>query len=191
MALLDAGCGTGRDTEAFIRSRFRVTAFDISPAMARKCSRRIRALKASTNSSEAERAAQSSCEEMSFDEVRYRNEFDAVWAAASLLHVPKSEFPSILERLMQAMKPRGVLFMSLKYGTGEAEFDSRYYSYFRRSELIGILRVIPHAKILDIWLTDSRGKRLTRYKALAASLKLTFGGTPDGWVNVLVAKALR
>lgn len=189
--LLDVGCGTGRDTAAFIRSGFEVTAFDISPAMVRRCRRRIRELKSSADTEEASRANKSICEELAFDELRYRNEFDAVWASAALLHVSKREFPVILQSLVQSLKPHGVLFMSFKYGMGEAEFDSRHYSYFRRGELQKIVKNIPHANIRDIWLTNSMGVRLSRPSSLLASLRIAFKQSSNSWVNVLVTKSLR
>jgi SAM-dependent methyltransferase len=36
--ILDAGCGSGRDSKAFLDLQFRVRAFDASPELARKAS---------------------------------------------------------------------------------------------------------------------------------------------------------
>jgi SAM-dependent methyltransferase len=189
--LLEAGCGTGRDAAAFIADGFVVTAFDVSPAMVRKCSRRIRELKKNPNSQIAERATSSVCDEKTFDEVRYRNEFDAVWASASLLHIPKKDLFDTIQRLVQSLKPDGVLFMSFKYGIGEAEFDSRHYSYFRRKELRIILDNIPNATILEMWLTDQKGEKLPPFGALMAALRLSAKRKSGCWVNVIVKKNLR
>lgn len=186
--LLEAGCGTGRDAAAFISDGFEVTAFDISPAMVRLCNRRIRALKESGSEIERSAADQSRCEELAFDEIRYRNEFDAVWASASLLHLPKHEIRPTIERLVRALRLNGVLFMSFKHGRGEAIFDSRHYSYYRRSELSEIVRRIPNAQLHEIWLSDSKGKKLSWCRAALASWKLEFTGKPQMWVNVLIRK---
>jgi len=39
--ILDAGCGSGRDSRAFIECGYRVTAFDASPELARLACRHI------------------------------------------------------------------------------------------------------------------------------------------------------
>ncbi|MEJ0091334.1 MAG: class I SAM-dependent methyltransferase [Limisphaerales bacterium] len=189
--LLEAGCGTGRDAAAFISDGFEVTAFDVSPAMVRKCNRRIRELKSSTDPQISDRAAKSSCDEKTFDEVRYRNEFDSVWASASLLHLPKRDLPDAVQRLVQSLKPDGVMFLSFKYGIGESEFDSRHYSYFRRRELETILLRIPGVFITDIWLTNRNGKRLSISAAFMEALSLAAQRKSGCWLNVLVKKTLR
>jgi|GEM_PF-3018678 len=189
--LLEAGCGTGRDVAAFIRDGFAVTAFDVSPAMGRKCNRRIRELRSNPDPQIAERAINSVCDEKTFDEVQYRNEFDAVWASASLLHLPKRDLPDAIQRLTQSLKLDGVMFMSFKYGIGEAEFDSRHYSHFRRRELRTTLSKIAGAEVLEVWLTDRSGKTLSNVATLFAALRLTAQRRSGCWVNVLVKKSLR
>lgn len=189
--LLEAGCGTGRDTAAFIVAGFIVTAFDLSPAMVRRCNRRIRELKKSLDEQIARRASSSVCDEKAFDEVRYRNEFDAVWASASLLHIPKRDLPNAMQRLVQSIKRDGVMFMSFKYGIGEAEYDSRHYSYFRRRELKNILNKIAHTTIVDMWLTDHNGQPLSRLGTLEAALQLTNERKSRCWINVIIKKSLR
>lgn len=62
----------------------------------------------------------------------FREEFDGIWACASLLHVPKAELNDVLQRLKHAAKRGGILFVSLKEGDGERlSEDGRYFSYFR------------------------------------------------------------
>src|SRR5437879_4481189 len=73
--ILDAGCGSGRDAKAFLTRGYRVTAFDASPQMA-----------ANTSSLTGQE-----CKILSFQQMKFRDEFDGIWACASLLHVPKSE----------------------------------------------------------------------------------------------------
>ena len=189
--LLDAGCGTGRDTAAFIQSGFQVTAFDISPAMVRLCNRRIRGEQKSGIAEVAARANQSACLELSFDELNYRNHFDCIWASASLLHVPKAEFSKTVQRLVQALKPRGILFMSFKYGNGEAEFDSRHYSYFTPSDLRAFLANVQHARVGEVWMSDKNGKRISKLRAWWKSSGHREGESTGLWVNVLVEKQLR
>lgn len=71
--ILDAGCGSGRDTKYFAERGYKVTAFDASETMARLA---------------AEFTGQP-VQQMRFEDVAYENEFDGIWTAATLLHVPR------------------------------------------------------------------------------------------------------
>jgi hypothetical protein len=51
---------------------------------------------------------------MRFDELDAREVYDAIWASASLLHVPRSSLPEILAFVFEALKPRGLHFASYK-----------------------------------------------------------------------------
>ena len=98
--ILDAGCGSGRDSRAFLDRGYEVTAFDASAALVEKASallgRPVRRL--------------------TFQEMDYTEAFEGVWACASLLHVPRAEFDAVLARLARALVPGGVAFLSFKYG---------------------------------------------------------------------------
>jgi len=45
--------------------------------------------------------------------------YDAVWASASLLHVPRPDLPTVLGRLAAVTRPAGALAATLKEGDGE------------------------------------------------------------------------
>ena len=45
-----------------------------------------------------------------FDELDAREVYDAIWANASLLHVPRSSLPEILALVFEALKPDGLHF---------------------------------------------------------------------------------
>lgn len=46
--------------------------------------------------------------------------YDGVWTNAVLLHLSRDELPTVLQRLHRAVRPGGVLFASVKRGSGEA-----------------------------------------------------------------------
>ena len=49
-----------------------------------------------------------------------------VWACASLLHLDRDQLIPALSDIRQVLVSRGALFVSLKYGSGEAWETSRY-----------------------------------------------------------------
>jgi SAM-dependent methyltransferase len=185
--ILDAGCGTGRDAIEFIKLGFEVVAFDPSPAMLRYCNRKIRE---ATTVNETELAAKASrSQELTFDEVSFRNEFDGIWAAASLLHIPTQLMGETLKILFRALKPNGVLFFSLKYGVGEHEWDARFYTYYGRQGIRDILQNISQTREIATWLTDSSGKDLSEEQQTIAWNEEQSGRYDQSlWLNVLVRK---
>src|SRR5579863_7193950 len=94
--LLDAGCGPGRDTRAFLERGYKVTAIDASETMVTLATQltRQQALK------------------MRFQELAFCEVFDGIWACASLLHVPRHEMDAVFERFVMALKPGGVWYIS-------------------------------------------------------------------------------
>ena len=92
-AVLDAGCGSGRDARVFHDLGYRVTAMEPVPGLA--------AL--------AEAHIGLPVEVITFDQIAWRDRFDGIWACSSLLHVPADELPVILDRLRTALMPDGVL----------------------------------------------------------------------------------
>lgn len=121
--ILDAGCGSGRDSLIFQRLGFRVTAIDASLAMVHQA--RDIGVDASA---------------LTFQEITWEHCFDGIWASASLLHVPKTEMISVLRRLRRALKRDGFIFISLKEGEGErVEADGRFFDYFSADEFAAFL----------------------------------------------------
>lgn len=112
--ILDAGCGSGRDSRAFKQHGYSVVAFDASKKMCEMASKLL-------------------CQEvwqMKFDEISFDEEFDGIWACASLLHVAEMDLPDILEKLNRALKPHGTLYASFKYGEGQMQKGERTFINF-------------------------------------------------------------
>jgi SAM-dependent methyltransferase len=112
--ILDLGCGCGLDSEEILRLGFDAVPTDGAPEMAQKAEERL-------------------CmpvRVMRFDQLDIDCEFDAVWAHASLLHVPVNSLPCILLLVFKALKPGGYHFANYKSG-GQAGRDQfqRYFNY--------------------------------------------------------------
>ncbi len=113
-SILDAGCGSGRDSLVFKQKGFTVEAFDASEAMVENtCS-----------------LAQIPVRKLLFQEMDYINRFDGIWACASLLHVPKQELKAVFTLLAQALKPKGFLYCSFKNREEDFEKDGRVFTCF-------------------------------------------------------------
>ena len=81
--ILDLGCGSGRDSRAFLALGYQVTAIDGSPAIA--------ALASSYLNQEVQ--------VMKLQEIDWHNRFDGIWACGVLVHLPKSETLHNIQRL--------------------------------------------------------------------------------------------
>lgn len=117
--ILDAGCGSGRDSKFFLEQGLKVDAIDASEKMCQAASEYI--------------GQTVSC--LSFEKLDVRERYDGIWACASLLHLEKEELPAILKKFYNALKPEGILYASFKYGTEEEWRLGRFFSDYQLGEL--------------------------------------------------------
>ena len=99
----------------------------------------------------------------------WREEFDGVWACASLLHLPSPQLKMALNLIVGVLGRGGVLYVSLKEGHFEGVRDERW---FTDSTAAGLRRLLADTKTLDVirlWETaDARpGATTTWVNALA------------------------
>ncbi len=145
--IADAGCGSGRDTKVFLQRNYRVTAFDGSPEMARI---------ASINTGQR-------CGVVRFQEIQFDHEFDAIWACASLLHVPKHEIVCVLRRMTKALKPAGIIYASFIEGEGErVGADGRLYNSYTESSFKTLLQEIGGISQVSCWKSDQNAVPVNR-----------------------------
>jgi SAM-dependent methyltransferase len=137
--ILDAGCGVGRDALAFAGRGFAVVAFDASAEMVRLARERL--------------GSPTEVRRMRFDEVAWRDEFDGIWACASLLHVPASAFPTVAARMAIALRPSGVCYMSFKHGTCKRFTDGRLFTDHTEDSLRSALRGTG-LELAEAWVTN-------------------------------------
>ena len=135
--ILDAGCGSGRDAAAFATLGHRVTAFDASPALVALAARHL--------------GQPVQC--LRFQDIAWQEDFDGIWACASLLHVPGAELPDVMQRLCRALKPRGVLYASFNYGSGEREHQGRRFTDLDEPGLAALLQQVPGLEEVETWTT--------------------------------------
>jgi superfamily II DNA or RNA helicase/HKD family nuclease len=135
--ILDAGCGSGRDSKTFLARGFRVRAFDGSTELARMAGDLI---------GQPARVCR-------FEEFEDNHRYDGVWACASLLHIAEEALPSVLARLWQTLKPLGLLYVSFKLGDGERLHGERHFTDATEPRLRGWLRGLPDIERIECWIT--------------------------------------
>ena len=158
--ILDLGCGSGRDTKAFLEQGYRVDAADGSEELCRRASEYTGI----------------PVRHMLFQELDAQDIYDGVWSCASLLHLPKAELAPVLRKVANALKINGVLYASFKYGNYEGMRGGRFFSDFTEESLTEFWERVwreeySHIlKIREVWLTaDVRpGREEERWISLLA-----------------------
>ncbi len=154
--ILDLGCGSGRDSLYFERKGYRVTAVDGSIELCKHARSLV------------------DCEvlHMSFEDITFEDRFDAIWACASLLHIPKVKLPSLFTKLCKSLKSGGVLYCSFKYGDFEGERNGRYFTNMTEISFPLLLVNTPALSISSFAITGD----------------LRNGRTDEKWLNIIIKK---
>jgi len=134
--ILDAGCGSGRDTLYFLQQGYRVTAFDASAELVALASRLtgidVRCCR--------------------FDEVTLAEPVQGIWACASLLHVPQANLTATFAHLASLLEPGGWFYCSFKYGQGKVSRDGRTFTNLDEAGLEAVIKDTD-LKLKDSWQT--------------------------------------
>jgi SAM-dependent methyltransferase len=148
-SILDAGCGSGRDSLYYLQRGYKVTAFDASKELV-ALSSQLTGLPVL---------------HLRFQDVEFAHEFDAVWACASLLHVSRAEVDDALARLTKAMKSGGILYASFKYGESEWEKDGRVFNSYDEKSFSELLARHQGLELLQEWTSEDvrRGRNQERW----------------------------
>ena len=149
--ILDVGCGSGRDSKLFTNAGYNITAID-------GCK---------TFCDEVKKNVNCTVMNITFEQINFTDEFDGIWACASLLHVPSSEIKYILKKIIRSAKPGASIYLSFKYGNFEGMRNNRYFTDYTEKSFSKIADSIG-LKITEMWTTyDVRPSR------------------NDKWLNVL------
>lgn len=134
--ILDAGCGAGRDSKAFLNLGFDVEAFDASEKLALLASE-LTDIKVSVDL---------------FQTFASEKQFDAIWACASLLHVSLLDLPAVFLSLSKMLKSEGLFYCSFKYGEGEVTRNGRSFTNLNECGLAALIKGLP-LRIKQQWIT--------------------------------------
>ncbi len=134
-AVLEIGCGGGRDAALFLRKKYRYLGIDASRGL----------LKVAKQKNPGGTFRQMDLFRMTFP----TSSFDGVWTMATLLHVPKRRVAKVLRSVHRLLQPDGVFAVSVKEkkGVDEAFIDqdkyggvARFFVFYTKTEFVRILR---------------------------------------------------
>lgn len=135
--ILDFGCGSGRDTKYFLDAGLQVDAIDGSAELCRIASGYTGI----------------EVKQMLFQELAEREKYDGIWACSSILHLPKEELKPVLRNMLAALKEKGIIYTSFKYGEFEGERNDRYFTDFTIDTFKEFICDIDGLGIEEYWIT--------------------------------------
>jgi hypothetical protein len=107
-----------------------------------------------------------------FQQVDYKEEFDGVWASASLLHCHQDQLQDVIQRILVGLKGKAVAYISFKWGASPSVDDrGRHFTNHTNQSLRQLLENFSNAEILQIW--DS---------------EMVLRGQPQKWAYAIIRK---
>ncbi|GAB6137958.1 class I SAM-dependent methyltransferase [Halanaerobaculum tunisiense] len=142
--ILDAGCGSGRDSLYFLDQGYQVTAIDASKELVKLSSELI-----------GQEVLQ-----MKFQDMEFKEKFAGIWACASLLHVSREEIEEVFRKLTRALVTDGVIYMSFKYGDREVYRNGRLFNYYDEDSFRKLKNDFAELEVVKMWKTADVKKEI-------------------------------
>lgn len=136
--IMDFGCGSGRDSLAFIKAGYEVVSVDGSEEMCKV----------------AQKITGQPVIFSTFQDYIPDGKFDGVWACASLLHLTKNELPEVISKLCHCLTDGGILYMSFKYGSYVGDRNGRFYTDMTEESMSEIMSAFPEMHLVVEKLTS-------------------------------------
>jgi len=147
-SILDFGCGAGRDSLAFLQRGYQVDALDGSLELCKK----------------AHKLTKLNIQHLDFFDFNKREQYDGVWACASLLHIQTDKLPDVIGHIVISLKQSGAFYLSFKYGVFEGIRNDRFFNDFNNGKLTSLMQKFPELVEVDVWKTeDIRKDRQNEY----------------------------
>ena len=140
--ILDVGFGSGRDSLYFVNKGYEVISID---PVKEFCDN-------------AKDIGLANVYQLSIEDINYVNEFDGIWACASLLHIKSNKLVDVFNKCYKALKDKGVMYVSFKYGDFEGIIDDRYFTYLTKESFTNIINQ-TNFKIDKLWITEDKLNR--------------------------------
>lgn len=136
--ILDFGCGSGRDTKAFLEQGYQVEAIDGSEELCKL----------------ATQYTGIQVQHMLFQELSVKEKYDGIWACSSILHLPKDDLADVMRKMTTALKPNGIIYTSFKYGTFSGERNGRYFTDMTEAAFADFISNIEALQVEEQWISS-------------------------------------
>lgn len=137
--ILDAGCGSGRDSLYFKNRGHMVVPMETSEEICQKAGERIGQAVLYCN----------------YEEAHFKIPFDGIWACGSLLHFKEEKLIQVLKHFRYSLKQRGTIYTSFIYRTNEKQNGEFLNLGEKMAEEIFIAAGFDIDKM---WVTEDRGR---------------------------------
>ncbi|MCM1044336.1 MAG: methyltransferase domain-containing protein [Candidatus Gastranaerophilales bacterium] len=136
--ILDFGCGSGRDAKYFLDRGYLVEAADGSEELCKIASE----------------YAGIPVRHMLFEELDETDRYDGIWACSSILHLRRQELSEVMRKMACALKDRGIIYTSFKYGDFEGERNGRYFTDMTEVSFLKLMEDVENLRIEEQWVTS-------------------------------------
>lgn len=135
--ILDLGCGSGRDSKAFLQMGYDVVAVDGSQELCKLASEYIGQPVICTT----------------FQDYKPEGTFDGIWACASLLHLDYETVLQTMQKLTASLKQNGIFYVSFKYGSFCGDRNGRFFLDMDEQSFASLLEKIPELAVVKQCIT--------------------------------------
>lgn len=137
-AVLDVGCGAGRDSLAFLRAGLEITAIDGSEVLCAHASRLLGQTVLCTT----------------FENYQPTRLFDGIWACASLLHLEWTPLIQVMQTLSECLVSAGYFYASFKYGNKSEVRNGRFFTDMTESRFQDVRHHLPSLTLSKQFITN-------------------------------------
>ena len=142
--VLHLGCGSGRDSLAFLKAGLAVDAVDGSAQMAKAASE-LTGL---------------AVIHATFSDYEPKGPYDGIWACSSLLHVPAAQLAGVISKYARALAPDGTFYLSFKLGAHDGMRGGRWFTDLDEPALRALIAEVPGLRVDRVDVTaDARPGR--------------------------------
>ena len=128
--ILDFGCGSGRDTAFFLMKGFTVQPTDGCESICKLASEYLKM----------------PVKVLEFNELDEEDEYDAVYASASIMHLEHDKLMELYPKIIRALKKDGILYASFEYGEEDGYVDMCYYTRMTEKKYTDFVEQFPQLK---------------------------------------------
>lgn len=154
--ILDLGCGSGRDSLYFIKKGYNVIAVDYAEELIKMATKLLN----------------KEVLHMDMRDLDFNEEFDGIWACASILHINRDDIEKVIGNCEKSLKDNGIFYLSFKYGDKEEVRRGRYFNYYNEESFQCLIDQLPHLNMMEMWRT----------------VDVREGREDEIWLNVILKK---